>query len=191
MVVLLAVAVPAANASVRSPQSLVRPNTLVPNLRMLDFKLGVPAPAAPRLTRVGTLMYRTVDNGVPLRVWTNTKRTVVERVDAEHAGNLRLDGKRLNAGYRSFRAILTPEGWKSFGCGKGARGLEFTSRSGSLSFLQWSKRGVRASISLRSQLPLGVCEGLYKGAPHARRVARSRSSSAAIQDSTKVAQVRS
>ena len=166
LLALLALAVNGANASVASPPPVVRANTLVPNLRMLGFKLGAAPPAGPRLIWVGTQMYRTVDNGVPLRVWTNTSRTIVEHIEARHAGNLRLDGQRLDAGFRSFRVILTSEGWKTFGCGKGARGLEFTSRSGSFTFLQWSKRGILASISMRSQAPVaGVCEGLYKGAP--------------------------
>ncbi len=165
VVALLAFAVLGANASVGSPPPAVRANTLVANLRILSFKLGAHAPAAERLSRVGTGMYRTVDNGVPLEVWRNTKGTV-GHVEAHRAGRLRLDGQPLNVGYRSFRTILTHEGWRAFGCGADVRGLSLTSRSGSFTFVRWDKRKALASISLRSQPPvMGVCQGLGPGAP--------------------------
>jgi hypothetical protein len=165
VVVLLAFAVLGANASVGSPPPVVRANTLVANLRILSFKLGAHAPAAARLRWLGTGMYRTVDNGLPFEVWRNTKG-VVDHVQALRAGGLRLVGQRLNVGYRSFRVILTHEGWTTFGCGAGVRGLSFTGRSGSFTFVRWDKRGVVASISLRSQPPVGgFCEGLGDVAP--------------------------
>lgn len=82
------------------------------------------------------------------------------------ADTLRFDGHRLSAGYRVFRTILTPQGWKSFGCGGGVRGLMLTGRSRSLTFVLWNGRSASASISLPSQTPVfGVCGSLSRPPP--------------------------
>jgi hypothetical protein len=143
-----------------SPPPPVPADTLVPNVRILSFKLGLRAPASQPISRVGTGMYRSVDRGVNLLMW-RSRNGIVDHVESQQADSLRLDGHRLSAGYRAFRTILTREGWKQFGCGGGVRGLMLTGRFQSLTFVRWSRRGAWASISLRSQPPVfGVCEGL-------------------------------
>jgi hypothetical protein len=158
---LLAVSGPAASSSLAGPPPPPVPaDTLVPNVRVLSFKLGSPAPASEPISKVGTGMYRSVGRGVPLLVWRN-RNGVVDHVEAQRADSLRLDGHPLSAGYHAFRTILTGEGWRQFGCGGGVRGLALTGRSRSLTFVRWSRRGAWASISLPSQPPVfGVCEGL-------------------------------
>jgi len=112
------------------------------------------------ISKIGTGMYRSADRGVTLLVWRN-RNGIVDHVEAQQADRLRLDGHPLSAGYRAFRTILTREGWKSFGCGGGVRGLTLAGRFHSLTFVRWSRRGAWASISLASQPPVfGVCEGL-------------------------------
>jgi hypothetical protein len=162
--VLLAPTVPAAAGSGLagpprgSPPPPVPADTLVPNVRILSFKLGSRAPANEPISLIGTGMYRSVDRGVHLLVW-RSRNGIVDHVESRRAGSLRLDGHPLSAGYRVFRAILTAElGWKPFGCGGGVRGLMLTGRFGSLTFVLWSRRGAEASISLPSQQPVfGVC----------------------------------
>lgn len=164
--VLLGVTVPAvADSSLgSSPGTPPRPipaDTLLPNVGILSFKLGSRAPASEPIRRIGTGMYRSVDHGVHLLVWRNPSG-IVDHVEAQRADSLRLDGRPLSAGYSAFRTMLTPEeGWKSFGCGGGIRGLMLTGRSQSLTFVRWNQRTALASISLRSQEPvLGVCGDL-------------------------------
>ena len=162
--VLLAVTVPAAaeSGASGSPPPPVPANTLVPNVAILSFKLGSRAPAGASLSRIGTGMYRSVDHGVHLLVW-RSRSGIVDHVEAQQADTLRFDGHRLSAGYRVFRTILTPQGWKSFGCGGGVRGLMLTSRSRSLTFMLWNGRSASASISLSSQTPVfGVCGSLNR-----------------------------
>jgi hypothetical protein len=158
---LLAFMVPAASSSLAgSPPPPARADTLVPNVRVLSFELGSRAPASEPITRVGTGMYRSVDHGVALLVWRN-RTGIVGHVEARRANSLRLDGHPLSAGYRTFRSILTREGWKRFGCGGGVRGLVLGGGLGSLTFVRWSRRDAWASISLPSQPPVaGVCDGL-------------------------------
>lgn len=159
--VLLAVSGLAASSSLAgSPPPLVPADTLVPNVRVLSFKLGSHAPASKPTSKVGTGMYRSLDRGVTLLVWRN-RNGIIDHVEAQQADRLRLDGHPLSAGYRAFRTILTREGWKPFGCGGDVRGLTLADRFHSLTFVRWSRRGASASISLPSQPPVfGVCEGL-------------------------------
>ena len=159
--VLLAVSGLSASSSLAgSPPPPVPADTLVPNVRVLSFKLGSRAPASEPISKVGTGMYRSVDRGVTLLVWRK-RNGIVDHVEAQQADRIRLDGHPLSAGYRAFRTILTREGWKPFGCGGGVRGLTLAGRFHSLTFVRWSRRGAWASISLPSQPPVfGVCEGL-------------------------------
>jgi hypothetical protein len=143
-----------------SPPPPVPADTLVPNTRVLSFKLGSRVPPSEPISKIGTGMYRSADRGVTLLVWRN-RNGIVDHVEAQQADRLRLDGHPLSAGYRAFRTILTREGWKSFGCGGGVRGLTLAGRFHSLTFVRWSRRGAWASISSASQPPVfGVCEGL-------------------------------
>jgi hypothetical protein len=143
-----------------SPPPRVPADTLVPNVRVLSFKLGSRVPASQPISKIGTGMYRSVDRGVTFLVWRNPSG-IVDHVEAPQADRLRLDGRPLSAGYRAFRGVLMREGWKSFGCGGGVRGLTLAGRFHSLTFVRWSRRNAWASISLPSQPPVfGVCEGL-------------------------------
>jgi hypothetical protein len=127
---------------------------------ILTFRLGSRPPVDAPLTPVGTGMYRSLDHGVPLLVWRSASG-IVGHVEAQQAGPLSFDGHQLSAGYRVFRTLLTPQGWRSFACGAGVRGLMLTSRSRTLTFVLWNGRSASASISLPSQSPVfGVCGAL-------------------------------
>ncbi len=157
-VLLVSTGLAARSSLAGTPSVAVPADTLVPNVRVLSFELGAHVPAGYPVRRFGSPPYRSVDHGVPLLVWT-TRQGIVDHIEARQADSLNVDGRSLSAGYRAFRNVLTSEGWKPFGCGSGVRGLSFTDRFRSLTFVRWSRQGAWASVSLASQPPLfGVCE---------------------------------
>ena len=145
---------------------------LVPNVRILNFILGAPAPTNQPVSKFGTGVYRSVEQHITVYL-RRGRDGIIASVEVRSAGRLRLDGRPLSAGYRVFRPIPTREGWKPFHCGRVEKGMALTDRQHPKTFVpgtfvRWSNDGALASISLPSAPPLfGLCDD-YSGAPSGR-----------------------